>query len=264
VGGVGGKVGPDLTSIGASAPVDYLIESVQFPNRKIKEGYHSLLLETKDGLEFSGIMVRETPDQLILRDVTNKEFAVAKNNIEKRVNGGSLMPSGLVDALPAQEQLDLYRFLSELGKPGTYDASKGNVARFWRLRAATVDTLQFGDEKVVTSPLGSVDWWTSSSLVDGRLVRDEMSAAMAKLSYRNPDGVYAAARLEMPKAGPVALQIENADPSPLWVDGKPIALGDRGHVDLTAGAHVVVLKLDGRKLPDFIRVKASDGTFLTN
>src|SRR6202042_1851381 len=40
IGGVGGKVGPDLTSIGASAQVDYFIESVIYPNRKIKEGYH--------------------------------------------------------------------------------------------------------------------------------------------------------------------------------------------------------------------------------
>src|SRR5262249_22819758 len=41
IGGAGGKVGPDMTSLGASAPVDYLIESVWFPNKKIKEGYHA-------------------------------------------------------------------------------------------------------------------------------------------------------------------------------------------------------------------------------
>ncbi len=67
IGGAGGKVGPDLTSIGASAPVDYLIESVFYPNRKIKEGYHSILIETKDGDEFSGILVRENSEQLVLR-----------------------------------------------------------------------------------------------------------------------------------------------------------------------------------------------------
>src|SRR5439155_13071289 len=35
IGGAGGKVGPDLTSIGASSPVDYLVESVFVPNRKV-------------------------------------------------------------------------------------------------------------------------------------------------------------------------------------------------------------------------------------
>src|SRR5207247_7720323 len=58
IGGVGGKVGPDLTSIGASAPMDYLVESLFYPNRKIKEGYHAVVLETQDGQELSGILVR--------------------------------------------------------------------------------------------------------------------------------------------------------------------------------------------------------------
>jgi glucose/arabinose dehydrogenase len=49
IGGAGGKVGPDMTSIGASAPMDYLIESVVNPGAKIKEGYHSVIIQTKDG-----------------------------------------------------------------------------------------------------------------------------------------------------------------------------------------------------------------------
>ena len=46
IGGVGGKVGPDLTSLGASAPIDYLIESIYKPNAKIKENYHSAVSYT--------------------------------------------------------------------------------------------------------------------------------------------------------------------------------------------------------------------------
>ena len=57
-----------MTSLGASAPVDYLIESVWFPNRKIKEGYHSLNVETKDGEEYTGTLARDTGEQLVLRD----------------------------------------------------------------------------------------------------------------------------------------------------------------------------------------------------
>jgi putative heme-binding domain-containing protein len=139
IGGVGGKVGPDLTSIGASAQVDYLIESVLYPNRKIKEGYHSVIVETKDGMEFSGVTARENVDELVLRDATDKEIVVQKKDIQSRTNGNSLMPAGLVDSLSSKERLDLYRFLSELGKPGAFDASKGNVARCWKLFAQTID-----------------------------------------------------------------------------------------------------------------------------
>src|SRR5207247_7031242 len=114
IGGVGGKVGPDLTSIGASAQVDYLIESLFYPNRKIKEGYHAVVLETQDGQELSGILVRENNEQLVIRDISNREVAFPKNNVKNRTMGGSLMPSGLIDNLGSQERIDLFRFLSEL------------------------------------------------------------------------------------------------------------------------------------------------------
>ena len=40
IAGAGGQVGPDLTSIGASAQVDYLVESLLEPNKAVKENYH--------------------------------------------------------------------------------------------------------------------------------------------------------------------------------------------------------------------------------
>ena len=105
IGGAGGKVGPDLTSIGASAQIDYLIESLFYPNRKIKEGFHSVIVETKDGLEFSGVVARESSDELVLRDATDKETTIAKKDIEKRSTGNSLMPSGLIDTLSSAERI---------------------------------------------------------------------------------------------------------------------------------------------------------------
>src|SRR5205085_1535171 len=137
IGGAGGRVGPDLTSIGASAQVDYLVESILAPNKKVKEGYHSIQVTTKDGEELSGIPVRENNEELVLRDTSNKEISVPKKNIETRKIGGSIMPAGLVDFLTEGERLDLFRFLSELGKPGAYDATKGNVARVWRINSST-------------------------------------------------------------------------------------------------------------------------------
>jgi hypothetical protein len=40
-----------------------------------------------------------------------------------------------MDNLSTEERTDLIRFMSELGKPGPYDASKGNVARSWKFFA---------------------------------------------------------------------------------------------------------------------------------
>ena len=55
-----GAGGPDLSSIGASAQVDYLIESMLEPGKKIKENYHSLVVVTDDGRVVTGVKVRET------------------------------------------------------------------------------------------------------------------------------------------------------------------------------------------------------------
>jgi putative heme-binding domain-containing protein len=264
IGGVGGKVGPDLTSMGASAQVDYIVESVQFPNRKVKEGFHSLLIETKDGQEFSGILVRETGDQLILRDASNKDVSVAKNNIEKKTISGSLMPAGLIDALSTGDQTDLYRFLSELGKPGAYDASKGNVARLWRLFPVTVDTAQFGDEGVLSKGINTPDWVPSFSFVDGRFPKAELEKRMAAVSYRNPDGVYGAVQFEAAKPGVAHFQIENLGGAPVWIDGKSAVRNNDIAADVTAGTHTLVIRFDGKKLPEYVRVTTNDGTFLTN
>jgi putative heme-binding domain-containing protein len=263
IGGAGGKVGPDLTSIGASAPVDYLIESVLYPNRKVKEGFHSVIVETKDGQEISGILVRETAEQLFVRDASNKEVAVAKNNLEKRSIGGSIMPSGLTDTLSEQDQIDLYRFMAELGKAGAYDASKGNVARFWKLFPATIDTAQFGDERVVSMSLDDPAWGSAYSLVDGRLLRDDLKARLDSVAYRDPPAIYAAARFQVSKTGPVKLQFDAAAATGIWIDGKP---ADRSipSPELTAGSHTLIVKLDARRLPEFIRVQTNEATFLTN
>ena len=57
IAGSGGQVGPDLSSVGASAPIDYLIDSVLLPNKAVKENYHATLVTTQQGLSYIGIKV---------------------------------------------------------------------------------------------------------------------------------------------------------------------------------------------------------------
>ena len=67
IGGAGGKLGPDLSSIGASAPLDYIIESVLNPAAKVKEGYHCFSFKMKDGSQMVGIPARENATELFIR-----------------------------------------------------------------------------------------------------------------------------------------------------------------------------------------------------
>jgi putative heme-binding domain-containing protein len=264
IGGIGGKVGPDLTSIGASAQVDYLIESVLYPNRKIKEGYHSVIVETKDGMDLSGVLVSENSDQIILRDATDKETTVAKNNIQTRATGNSLMPAGLVDALSPAERLDLYRFLSELGKPGEYDASKPNVARGWKLFVQTLDVTQFGDEKVLKTDLTDAKWTPAKTLVNGRLGKDELTTPLGGVMWRDPQAIFAAARFQVAKAGRITLRFSGLKETTAWVDGKSFTVNSDLEAELEAGTHTLYVKLNAKSIPDAMRVESSDAAFLAN
>ena len=115
--GVGGKVGPDLGTIGASAPLDYIVESLLTPGAAVKEGYTAVLVVTDDGRQHLGLPVSETETELVLRDAKGQEIRLAKTAIEERTSAGSMMPSGLTDTLPPGDLLDLIRFCAELGKP---------------------------------------------------------------------------------------------------------------------------------------------------
>ena len=256
-------MGPDLTSIGASAPVDYLIESVFYPNRKIKEGYHAVVLETQDGQEWSGVLVRESNEQLVIRDVANKEIPFSKNNLKSRTMGGSLMPSGLIDNLSSQERIDLFRFLSELGKPGPFDASKGNVARFWWVRPGTHEVEQFGADKLVTGDLNG-QWQPVYSLVDGRLKRDDIQATMKLDKYAGLVGIFLGAKFQVASPGPVSFKLADAPGASVWIDGKPANASPELQAQLTAGTHIIVLRFDPAKLPDQVRLESGDATFLVD
>jgi putative heme-binding domain-containing protein len=264
IGGAGGKVGPDMTSLGASAVTDYIVESILVPNRKVKEGFHSIQVSTKDGQELSGILVRENTEQLVLRDVTNKEISVPKNNVESQRIGGSLMPSGLADALNPGERLDLFRFLAQLGKPGPFDATKGNVARVWKVRAGTSNVEQFGAEPILRSDLNSAPWVTVYSTVNGNLPRADLEAEMKTLEHRGVVSMYAASQLQLSREANVRLKVELPADAAIWIDGKPVSVRGEVGAQLSAGSHTITVKLDAKNLPSQIRVEASEGTFLVN
>ena len=262
IGGAGGKVGPDMTSIGASAQPDYLIESILYPNRKIKEGYHSIQVETADGDDISGILVRENNNQLVLRNSQDVEVSIAKDNIKSRKLGNSLMPSGLVDALTGAERLDLYRFLIELGKPGPYDASKGNVARVWRLYPQPLEDAQFGDDKILKTPLTNGKWAKTLSLVDGNLPKQELQDALKRVADRAPKAIYAAAQVQVASAGAFHFKVPGIPSTSVWIDGKNV--GNEPLADLTPGIHTIIIKLDSAKLPETLRLESNEGTFVQN
>jgi len=256
IGGAGGKVGPDMTSLGASAPLDYLIESVLMPNRKIKEGYHAIVVLTNDGRVFTGILVRETAVEMFLRDATDKEIAIPLNSIEQRGDAGSLMPAGLLDTLPERDQLDLFCFLGQLGRPGRFDATKSKAARAWQLLAVPDENKPLGAKARQGDP--ALAWTMIPTTVAGWLPKAEVQT-LAKSASKT---VFAATRFEAAKAGKIKLQTNVTSNVPVWLDGQPVQLDSETRIAVTRGTHVLVLQVSPATLPDRFRLESSDVVFL--
>ena len=115
--GEGGVVGPDLSSIGVTAPMDYLIESLLKPEEALKDGYALVQVTKKDGGIMVGLLAGETNSALLMKDAAGNTNSIPLSQVESRsIIPGSLMPAGLVAQLERDEFLDLIAFLSSLGK----------------------------------------------------------------------------------------------------------------------------------------------------
>lgn len=260
IGGVGGRVGPDMTSLGASAPLDYIIESLFDPNAKIKEGYHSITVLTEDGMIFSGVEGDSTDDELLLRDANNKVIRIPVAEILDEKAGKSLMPTGVIDRLPIDEQVDLISFLSRLGKPGPFDASRGGVARTFEVLAGTHRLEQEGAERIID---GSVrkGWQPLVSRVNGDVngsVLRQMTRQPINIALVN---VYLRTTVDVPRSGPVQLAVGGVDKAALWIDGARIDGDSEFRTELEAGRHTVLVRLDGRDLPETFRLSSADVMF---
>ncbi len=115
----GGTVGPELTSIARERTPSQLVESVLWPQRDVKPEYVTWQILTVDGRVLTGYKHASDEKTLTLREpASGKLTIVAKSDIEAEVAGTTVMPHGLTAAMTSQQQRDLFRFLSELGRDG--------------------------------------------------------------------------------------------------------------------------------------------------
>ena len=247
IGGAGGKVGPDLTSIGASAPLDYLVESVVNPGAKIKEGYHSVIIETKDGKAIMGQLVRSSGGSSVIRDSSGQEITIAESMVAKTTDGGSLMPSNLINSLNPQETDDIFKFLSSLGKPGDFSSNDSKAPKVYAIISGTTQ-----DKIAASKGDPKLSWNVVNATVNGRLLGGDIKKITGK------GQLMIATKLQLSEPTAVTITFPKGfKPSNIWIDGKP---ADSGKVDLNAGIHKIVLSAEN--FPDPFRIQSKSGTFL--
>lgn len=241
IGGAGSKLGPDMTSIGASAQIDYLIESLLAPNDAIKEGFHSKVISTYDFEVFSGIPTGQTDTELILRDATDAEIRIPFDNIQSEEEGQSLMPAGLTDTLLEDEFIDLVAFLAALGREQQVGTAR--VVRTWKMLTESEGVLEHLNS-VPGAPFEATDgplvWGPVYSRVSGVLHLEDV------VTLKHPwwsDGYsYLQFTLEVSREGVAAFALDASDGIEAWVNG--VAMTDPARLRVPTGTVTVGLRVN--------------------
>ncbi len=263
IGDAGGVIGPNLVSIGASAPIDYLIESILDPSAKIKEGYHMIVVTKKDGGVVSGGLVQDGNEEVVIRDPANQMQKVAKSQIASRIiSPVSMMPPGLTAGLRKDEFLDLVSFLSQLGKEGAFKIAPNKYVRTWRtmglMEQADVDHVRHDGLPNLNDRNYKFPWQLSYSQVNGELPLGDLPAA-AKMYPWFPR--IAQFGLKLNADGKVKLGLNETKGVIVVVDKEEVKdLKPETALDLKAGSHLVtvVVTRDAGDLKA-LRVELLDG-----
>ncbi len=112
--GLGGGVGPDLTSVPNKFTAEYLIEAIINPSKDISDQYQSLKALLSDGRIVTGIVVEQDSESLLIysSDPKVEPVSVKRNDIEEiHPSNVSQMPTGLLDQMNADEFRDLVGYI---------------------------------------------------------------------------------------------------------------------------------------------------------
>ncbi len=210
------------------------------PSAKIKENYHSLVVETDRGKLITGIKLRETNDSLILRDAEDQVVTIPLDSIEEQTDGGSLMPAGLLNDLTEQETYDLLRFLTELGKIGDFALPQQPYMRTYQTLTAGADLGGRREHNVSTS--NNLPWSDVYSRVAGDLPTEGLPRHRARNSQHS--AIYLRFPIEMTSDGSRTLKLDDGVRARIYVDGKLEGSEQQTKLVLKTGTHLITLVID--------------------
>ena len=108
----GGHDGPDLTAIGTIRTERDLLESIVYPSASFVRSFEPMVLTTKSGDDYTGVLRKDSADEVLLVTGPDTEVRVARADVADMHQGAvSIMPQGLDTQLSLQELADLVTFL---------------------------------------------------------------------------------------------------------------------------------------------------------
>lgn len=113
----GGKIGPDLSNIGANRQGRDLLESIVLPSASLVRQYEAFSVVTTEGRVLTGLIARETEEAIYVQQQTGDPVMIPRKNIDELVPSTvSIMPNDLDKTLSRQDIADLVAYLKTLRK----------------------------------------------------------------------------------------------------------------------------------------------------
>lgn len=239
----GGQIGPDLSAVGGSSPVDYIINSILNPNLAVKEQYVTKIYVLTSGKILTGVVIDSDDNRVLVRDSQGNTVTVPTADIDDEAEGKSLMPQGLTKFLTHEEVLDLTKFVSELGKPGPYGLRSVPSIQRWRVMAnapteltADVPHLEHIRELVLSS---QPEQWTSAyAMFSGKLPLAELR------QNSKPTTLILQGEVKVNEAGKVAFNIDTTEKYQVWLDDQPSESKSIVEANLEPGIHKLTIRIE--------------------
>ena len=118
--GLGGGVGPDLTSVPNKFDTRYLLESIIEPSKVISDQYGSSVVTLNDGRALSGLVVEQGENAIRIYPADIKAQGELIQHTEVKTiaqSPVSQMPPGLIHSLSERELRDLVAYIMSGGNP---------------------------------------------------------------------------------------------------------------------------------------------------
>jgi cytochrome c oxidase cbb3-type subunit 3 len=125
--GKGGRIGPDLSSVGGSRTRDAIIDSVRNPSRRLAWGltestkefpqeYETVTVETAEGKEIKGVALNEDNFSVQIIDSSEQVYLLDKDKLRSfKKSRESLMPIYAPDLLSDKDLNDIVAYLISVG-----------------------------------------------------------------------------------------------------------------------------------------------------
>lgn len=109
---VGGRLGPELSSIGRTRSRRDLVEAIVYPSLRMAQGYNPIRIRTVHDEVFNGLLSKQTDAYIELLCGADKICRIEKSEIaEQSESKLSVMPSGLDQQIALEDLADLLAFL---------------------------------------------------------------------------------------------------------------------------------------------------------